>query len=72
MNKYLTRFENWFMRRLLKRMVRQDFDHDLKIRSLYAMIREAAREEFTEDNELTTDDVLREQFEATQHENRYA
>lgn len=38
---------------------------------LVTIIRDACREEYTEDNEPTLDDFLRECFESNQFENRY-
>lgn len=64
-------FEKWFLKRIFKKQVRQGFDHDKRIAELYAMIREASRNEFTEDNEITADDYLREWFESTQFRSDY-
>jgi hypothetical protein len=62
----MTRFQKWMLKQIFRQEVRQGFDHDRRITNLYAMIREAARNEFTEDNEPTADSFLRECFEKTQ------
>ena len=64
----MNKFENWFLKRLLKKQVRQGYSHDLRIMRLYTMIREACDAEFTEDNCMTRDAHLRELFEHTQFE----
>ena len=60
----MNKLETWFFKRILKQEVRQDYDHDVRITKMYQMIRDAARAEFTEDNEPTLDAFLRECFEA--------
>ena len=67
----MNKFERWFLKRIIREEVRQDRDHDKKHIALYQMIRDAHREEFTEDNVLTADACLREWFEATQFRNKY-
>jgi hypothetical protein len=62
----MNRFELWFVRRVLRREVRQDFDHDKKIAALYGLIRQACKDEFTEDNAPTLSSNLSEWFETTQ------
>ena len=62
----MNRFERWFVRRTFRQEVRQGPDHDKRITGLYAMIHEACENEFTEDNDLSLDSFLREQFEAAQ------
>lgn len=62
----MTKFEEWFLRRVFRREVRQGYDHDKRITTLYAMIRKAAENEFTEDNAPTLSDFLAECFERTQ------
>lgn len=63
----MNRLEHWFLKRILREEVRQNYDHYQKHVALYQMIRDAHREEFTEDNAVTADDFLRECFEQTQH-----
>jgi hypothetical protein len=46
----MNRFEKWFLKRILKKEVIQNFDHDVKIINLYKMIIDASREEFNEDS----------------------
>lgn len=62
----MTRFERWYIKRIFKREVVQGFDHDKRIQNLYQMIRDAAADEFTEDNESTRDSYLLEWFNMTQ------
>lgn len=58
----MTVFERWFMKRIIKREVRQGYDHALRITLLYTMIREASENEFTEDNVPTLNHFLTERF----------
>lgn len=67
----MNRFERWFLKRLLKKLMRNKPWHDLHVRDVYSMVRRAAVEEFTEDNAPTTDDFLRREFERTQAVNKY-
>ena len=45
----MTRFERWMLRRIIRKEVRQDFDHDKKITGLFREIIQAARREFHEE-----------------------
>ena len=63
----MNKFENWFLKRIIKREVQQGYTHDLMIMALYSMIRQACVEEFTEDNAPTMDAFLSELFERTQY-----
>lgn len=58
----MTPIEQWYIRRIIKREVRQDYDHPQKITNLYRMIREAAENEFTEDNIPTLNSALTDWF----------
>lgn len=58
----MTKFEQWFLRRVIRKEVRQGYDHALRITLLYTMIREAAEQEFSEDNVPTLNDFLTERF----------
>lgn len=58
----MNKFEEWMMKRIIKREVRQDYDHDTKITNLYTMIREACENEFNEDNVPTLNYSLTEWF----------
>ncbi len=60
-------FEKWFVKRTIAKEVIQGPDHARNIEALYAMIREACEEEFTEDNAPTMDAFLLERFEAAQY-----
>ena len=57
--------EKRFLKSMLKKEVRQG-GHDERIEALYQMIRDAAEEEFTEDNWPTLDAFLGELFMRTQ------
>jgi hypothetical protein len=59
----MNKFEIWFLKRIFKKAVQQDYDHAARISGLYQMIRDAARAEFTEDNDPTLDSFLRECFD---------
>ncbi len=52
---------------MIAKDVTQGYEHARNIEALYALIREACEEEFTEDNAPTMDAFLRERFDATQH-----
>lgn len=59
----MTKFEKWFMTRIISCEVRQGFDHPNRITELYKMIRVAAEKEFYEDNLVTMNSNLTEWFE---------
>lgn len=59
----MNKFEEWFLRRVIRKEVRQGYDHAQKITNLYTMIRVAAEQEFTEDNVVTMNSYLTEWFE---------
>ena len=61
----MNRFEEWFIKRIIKREVRQGFDHPRKITDLYKMIRVACEGEFYEDNTVTLNSAMTEWFEAS-------
>jgi hypothetical protein len=62
----MTKIQRWFLRRLLRQEVVQGPDHARRISELYGLIREAAENEFTEDNAPTMDAFLSECFQTTQ------
>ena len=64
----LTRFETWMLRKIFGRLVVQSREHQANIIEAYRLLAEASRAEFTEDNEATQYDFLREQFEAAADE----
>lgn len=64
----MSRFEQWFLRRVFAREVVQGYDHHMRITDLYQMIREAAESEFREDNVPTLNSFLRERFELSLRE----
>ena len=59
-------FQRWVLRQVFAQEVVQGYDHDKRIRTLYAMIRKASRDEFIEDSQQSLNAFLKEQFEATQ------
>jgi hypothetical protein len=59
------RFDTWLLRRILRKEVRQGYDHPVRITGLYAMINAAVRQEFREDNWTTGTAYMREWFEAS-------
>ena len=58
----MNKVEEWFMKRIIKREVRQG-DHQKKIINLYREIRVACEQEFYEDNVVTMNSYLTEWFE---------
>jgi hypothetical protein len=58
----VTRFEKWFVARIIRREVKQGSMHLTNITGIYQMVREACIEEFYEDNAVTLDATLRECF----------
>jgi len=59
----MTKLEKWCLRVIFRRQVTQGFDHGRRITDLYAMIRQAAHEEFTDDNPATLNQYLTELFQ---------
>ncbi len=49
----MTWFEMWMLKRILRKTVRQGFDHKAKITGFYRLVIAAAQDEFTEDNKPT-------------------
>lgn len=62
----MTKFERWYLKRIIAREVVQGPLHAKNIQNLYSMIREACEKEFYEDNIPTMDFFLLELFDATQ------
>ena len=62
----MTRFETWFIKKVLQREVVQSHRHAGNIRNFYKMIGDACENEFIEDNTSTLNAFLKEQFDATQ------
>lgn len=58
----MTRFQQWMLRGIVREVVRQDGNQEQKITQLYAQIREAAEQEYYEDNVFTRDSFLKELF----------
>jgi hypothetical protein len=54
----MSKFELWFIKRVIRRQVIQG-NHRRRIFNLYAIIVDAARGEFTEDNKPTLDSFLK-------------
>lgn len=65
---------NIYFKYLIKKAITchsvQGYAFEERIKSIYAIIREACAEEFPEDNPPTMDAFLRGLFEATQHESK--
>jgi hypothetical protein len=59
----MRKLEQYLLRSIFRNRVRQGYDHQRNIAELYAMIREAAEAEFTEDNVPTLNSLLSELFE---------
>jgi hypothetical protein len=59
----MNKFEEWIVKRIIKREVRQGFDHQRNIIGLYKIIRVACENEFYEDNTVTMNSNLKEWFE---------
>jgi radical SAM superfamily enzyme YgiQ (UPF0313 family) len=58
----MTKFERWFIKRIFERDFRQSHYHYFNIAAVYALIREVARKEFYEDNDITLETFLQELF----------
>ena len=58
----MTKFETWFLKRIIARAVRQG-DHKNRIVEIFKMIRAACEYEFYEDNTVTLNSNLTEWFE---------
>ena len=61
----MSTIEIWLLEGLLKKIVRQGYQEN-KIRTLFAMLRLAVDEEYTEDNLVTRNVFLRELFDSTE------
>ncbi len=59
----MTKFEEWFMNRIIQREVRQGPEHQKNIIHMYKMIRIKCEHEFYEDNTVTMNSNLTEWFE---------
>lgn len=59
----MTKFEQWIMKRIIRKEVRQGADHPQRITELYRMVRVACENEFYEDNILSQNAYLREWHE---------
>ena len=62
----MNKFERWLLVLILRKLFRQGFDYHESATWVYALIRQVWADEFTEDNVLITDSILREAFEITQ------
>jgi len=60
----MTWLEKWFLMRLCRRLVIQGPNHRGNVIEYLRVIREAARKEFTEENEVGIDSFMRECCEA--------
>lgn len=59
----MNKFEEYLMKRIIEREVRQGPEHQKNIIELYKMIRVACESEFYEDNTVTMNSNLTEWFE---------
>lgn len=55
----MTRLEEWFFKRIVKREVRQGFRHDARIIDLYRTIRDACESESTANGTLKRTGIRR-------------
>jgi hypothetical protein len=62
----MSKFELWFLKRVIAKEVRQNFDHAEKVKNLYSLIRRACEDEFYEDNPPTISSFLSDCFEQKQ------
>ena len=63
----LNRFEKWMLNKILKKIIRQECNHQKNITKLYSTIYTHAREAFYEDNKPTLDSFLDECYEDGKH-----
>lgn len=56
----MTFFEQWMLKRICKRIVKQSHDHESNVTEYYRIIKEALEKEFTEDSELGLHTFLKE------------
>lgn len=63
----LTKFQIWLLKLIFRSAVVQGYFHQDNIKKIYKLLREAANAEFTEDNDATLNEFMREQFESSQH-----
>lgn len=61
----MNKFERWFLSHIIRKQVRQGYDHPQRITEMYTMIRVAAEQEFTEDNMATINSCLSDWFMAS-------
>lgn len=59
MNKYLTKFQQWILRKICKELVKQDYNHEQKIVAYMAIMREEAEKQFRKDSKWAIDRLLR-------------
>lgn len=60
----ITKFEQWMLKRIFSRIVRQSPNHMRNIQEVYRLLDQAAKKEFYEDNDAIRRGYLTEQFEA--------
>jgi hypothetical protein len=59
----MNKFEHWWMKRIIRREVIQDYLHKERISYLYEIIYDACRDEFNEDNEVMLKSFLQDCFD---------
>lgn len=60
----MSRFDSWMFKRIVRRNVKQGYDRNLY--EMFVIIRAAAEAEYTEDNMVTLDSYMHDNFEKTQ------
>jgi len=60
---YMTRFKKWIIYKIFAEEVVQGYFHEQNIINIFRMLRQACKNEFTEDNESTLNNFLFECFE---------
>jgi len=60
--------EKWLLKRIFRKQVIQGYDHDKRIGNLFLLIRQACKDEFTEDNDATITASLTDWFNAAMQE----
>lgn len=62
----MTKFQRWVLTKIFSVLFKQGYNHHNNLAEVNSLIREVWKKEFYEDNEITTDAMLREAFESTQ------
>lgn len=65
-NYKITKFQAWILNKIFRFIVRQSWDHENNIKTVFILIRKAVEDEFTEDNDPTLDSFMLNCFENSQ------